>query len=110
MIRIGYNYNKYGRLTKASIEGHSENYNEGNEHLLVCNSVTIAATMIGLAFTELMGIDVLKKWGKGIVEIDIENYLGKEVNILMKTLEITIDKLEEKYPKHIKINKFKAIL
>ena len=95
-------FKKEGKIWSYQIKGHSGFAEEGKD--IVCSAISTASQMTLLGLEDVLNLKVESDIQDGYMQVKVlDDFENESVQILMKTLEKTLEHFAKEYAKFVKM-------
>lgn len=95
-------FKKEGKIWSYQIKGHSGFAEEGKD--IVCSAISTASQMTLLGLEDVLNLKVESDIQDGYMQVKVlDDFQNESVQILMKTLEKTLEHFAKEYAKFVKM-------
>jgi len=102
VILVTFTYDEHGRPLRIEAKGHAGWAKLGRD--VVCAAASTLLQSAWLGISEVAGIEVDGKRGRGTLELTWSpaDRASEALRLLVKTADLSIERLAEQYPRHVR--------
>ena len=94
-------FKKNGKICEFQVKGHSGYAESGSD--IVCSGISVATQMAIVGLEEVLKKKMHKEIKDGYVHVTIEDFEDEKVQVILKSMELTLESIANEYAKHVKM-------